>query len=96
MIEACIGLAKHWVKHKGLGVVTDANRAFILLAQHGEWIEQKLDWHRIIGMRNALVHDCLNIDQRIILDAIKQRRYQDLHNFAEQAFSKPDLISDTD
>ena len=32
LIEACIGLAKHWVKHKNLGVVTDANRAFVLLA----------------------------------------------------------------
>jgi len=93
LIEACIGLAKHWVKHKGLGVVTDASRAFVLLAQHGEWTEQKLDWHRIIGMRNALVHDYLNIDQRIILDVIQQRRYQDLKDFAEHALSVLDPTS---
>ena len=96
LIEACIGLAKHWVKHKRSGVVTDANRAFVLLAQHGEWTEQTLDWHRIICMRNALVHDYLNIDQRIILDVIKQRRYQDPQNFAEQALSKLEITSDTD
>jgi uncharacterized protein YutE (UPF0331/DUF86 family) len=46
-------------------------------------------------MRNALVHDYLNIDQRIILDVIHQRRYQDLKDFAEQALSKLELTSDT-
>lgn len=62
LIEACIGVAKHWVKHQGLGIATDANRAFVLLEQNEQWASKELDWRKIIGMRNALVHDYLNID----------------------------------
>jgi uncharacterized protein YutE (UPF0331/DUF86 family) len=62
LIVACIGISKHWVKHLGLGIASDANRAFILLDQSGQWINKELDWRKIIGLRKLLVHDYLNID----------------------------------
>ncbi len=63
LIEACIGISKHWVKQQGLGIASDANRAFILLDQSGQWTNKELDWRKIIGLRNALVHGYLSIDQ---------------------------------
>jgi uncharacterized protein YutE (UPF0331/DUF86 family) len=85
LIESCIGLAKHWVKAKGLGLVTDANRAFVLLEQYGEINTGALNWRKIIGMRNALVHDYLNLDTEVLLDIIQQKRYQDLDGFSRLA-----------
>lgn len=83
LIEACIGVAKHWVKHKGLGIAHDAYASFVLLEQNGEYTSQELSWRKIIGMRNALVHDYLNIDTDIILDVIRQQRYKQLVNFVD-------------
>jgi uncharacterized protein YutE (UPF0331/DUF86 family) len=82
LIEACIGISKHWVKHQGLGIASDANSAFILLDQSGQWTNKELDWRKIIGLRNALVHDYLNIDQQVILDVVNKRRYKALAEFA--------------
>lgn len=87
LIEACIGVAKHWVKHQGLGVVSDAYRAFVLLEQNGQLPDSPIEWRKIIGMRNALVHDYLNIDPRVILDVIVQERYKQLASFAMQGLT---------
>jgi len=97
LIEACIGIAKHWVKHQGLGIATDANRAFVLLEQSGQWTDKELDWRKIIGMRNALVHDYLNIDQQVILDVVNNRRFKELAEFAFKGLSVlslPDFKTD--
>ena len=94
LIEACIGVAKHWVKHQGLGIASDANRAFVLLEQSGQWTSKELDWRKIIGMRNALVHDYLNIDQQVILDVVNNGRYKVLADFAfkgVKVLSSPDF-----
>ena len=94
LIEACIGIAKHWVKHQGLGIASDANRAFVLLEQSGQWTSKELDWRKIIGMRNALVHDYLNIDQQVILDVVNNGRYKVLADFAfkgVKVLSSPDF-----
>jgi uncharacterized protein YutE (UPF0331/DUF86 family) len=85
LIKSCIGLAKHWVKAKGLGLVTDANRAFVLLEQYGEINTSALNWREIIGMRNALLHDYLNLDTGVLSDIIQQKRYQDLDGFSRWA-----------
>jgi uncharacterized protein YutE (UPF0331/DUF86 family) len=97
LIEACIGISKHWVKHQGLGIASDANRAFILLDQSGQWTNKELDWRKIIGLRNALVHDYLNIDQQVILDVVNKRRYKALAGFAFKGLkvlSSPDFKTD--
>jgi uncharacterized protein YutE (UPF0331/DUF86 family) len=36
-------------------------------------------------MRNALVHDYLNLDTEVLLDIIQQKRYQDLDEFSRLA-----------
>jgi uncharacterized protein YutE (UPF0331/DUF86 family) len=97
LIEACIGISKHWVKHQGLGIASDANRAFILLEQSGQWTNKELDWRKIIGLRNALVHGYLNIDQHVILDVVNKRHYKALAEFAFKglkALSLPDFKTD--
>ena len=72
-IEACIGVAKHWAKALASHTPQDAYQAFEILAQRGELSPDTLiGWRKIIGLRNALVHDYLNIDPEIIRSVIAQ------------------------
>lgn len=80
LIEACIGTAKQAIKSKGQVVPSDARQAFDLLLQQGE-DAGKLEWPKVIGMRNALVHDYLNIESARIMDVINGRLHHDLFAF---------------
>ncbi|MGY4107665.1 type VII toxin-antitoxin system HepT family RNase toxin [Aeromonas encheleia] len=84
-IEACIGVAKHWAKALAGHTPQDAYQAFEILAQRGELSPDTLSgWRKIIGLRNALVHDYLNIDPEIIRSVIAQGYSNQLFTFTEQ------------
>ncbi|MDH0309420.1 type VII toxin-antitoxin system HepT family RNase toxin [Aeromonas caviae] len=84
-IEACIGVAKHWAKALASHTPQDAYQAFEILAQRGELSPDTLiGWRKIIGLRNALVHDYLNIDPEIIRSVIAQGYSGQLFTFADQ------------
>ncbi|MGE6134618.1 type VII toxin-antitoxin system HepT family RNase toxin [Aeromonas salmonicida] len=84
-IEACIGVAKHWAKALASHTPQDAYQAFEILAQRGELSPDTLiGWRKIIGLRNALMHDYLNIDPEIIRSVIAQGYSDQLFTFAEQ------------
>lgn len=86
--ELCIGLAKHWVKHLQGQSSNEAYQSFNMLMEHGVITTQELStWKKIIGMRNGLVHDYLNVDPLIIQTIIKNQNYQELANFAVKAIS---------
>ncbi|WP_265437234.1 DUF86 domain-containing protein [Aeromonas media] len=62
-----------------------AYQAFEILAQRGEPSPDTLiGWRKLIGLRNALVHDYLNIDPDIIRNVIAQGYSYQLFTFAEQ------------
>ncbi len=42
-------------------------------------------WNKVIGMRNALVHDYLDIDEALIVGVLKNNTYVVIFEFAEQA-----------
>lgn len=81
LTEACIGIAKQTLKALGKEVPSDARQAFSKLRMAG-LDPTDADWNRIIGMRNALVHDYLNLDRERVLDVIRHDHYQVLLAFA--------------
>lgn len=84
-IEACIGIAKHWAKALAGYSPQDAYQAFEILCQRGAQPADELnDWRKVIGLRNALVHDYLNIDHEIIRSVISQGYSDRLFVFAER------------
>lgn len=40
------------------------------------------EWQRIIGMRNAIVHDYLNLDEKVIKAIVVNQMYLTLKKFA--------------
>ena len=84
--ELCIGLAKHCVKKMQGNSASDAYQTFSLLKEHGLITSDELmQWKKIIGMRNGLVHDYLNIDLLILEHIIKQKQYLQLDEFSSKA-----------
>jgi uncharacterized protein YutE (UPF0331/DUF86 family) len=85
LIEACIGISKHWLKFLSKTVPNDAYKTFELLVQYGLLAENELlMWRKIIGLRNALVHDYLNLDRAIITTVLHEKHYQQLAVFIQK------------
>lgn len=88
-IEVAIGVAKHWVKTTKGATPQDAYQSFELLSQQGAIsLEQLTNWRKVIGLRNALVHDYLNIDPSIVRSVISNRYYQDIYSFIETGLTE--------
>lgn len=86
LIEACIGVSKHWLKFSGKSVPNEAYQAFELLVRFGLLPESELPtWKKIIGLRNALVHDYLNLDRAIVLSIVREKHYFQLVQFIRHA-----------
>ena len=87
LIEACIGIAKHWCYGVSKVAPADAYTAFERLSQHGIESINNVEWRKIIGMRNALVHDYLNIEPEIIKVVIKKSTYSTLFDFTDNGLN---------
>lgn len=70
-VENAIGKAKRWLKARGLVVPVSAYDAFAALAQAGLIPAQDLaQWNALVGLRNRIVHDYMNLDLALIEDMI--------------------------
>lgn len=85
LIEACVGMAKQWLKHQKKVVPSDAYQALQKLVDYKMLVPDSLEkWQKIIGMRNAIVHDYLNLDARILKSVVVGGRYKEFPEFIEQ------------
>ena len=83
LAEACIGIAKQTLKSLGKHTPPEARQVFSKLKAEGQDHSQ-IPWNQVVGMRNALVHDYLNIDRERIIDIIRQGHYLALIRFAQE------------
>ncbi len=73
IIEAMDDIGNHLVADLELGVVDAAADIPRLLHEHGH-VDEALQetWVRMIGFRNILVHDYLDIDRGIVYDVLQK------------------------
>ena len=80
-IEAINDMGNHIVADEALGVVNQYKDIPYILCQHKRIdAKQKEIWIRMIGFRNALVHDYTDIDLKIVYDTLQNNR-EDLRSF---------------
>lgn len=85
LIESAISLVKQWIKSKNEPVPSDAYQGFTKLYQKGLITQEKLDeWKKIIGLRNVIVHDYLKLDHSILLQVLKNQRYEIVYQLLEK------------
>ncbi len=75
-IESFIGMARYFVQHKYQLSVSQSREAIDELKSRGDLsLEQHQELLKIIGFRNVLVHDYLEINDGIVQAVIKNRLY---------------------
>jgi uncharacterized protein YutE (UPF0331/DUF86 family) len=82
LIGNAIGKAKQLLKTRGEEVPISAYDAFASLARIGCINQEKLpEWHGIVGLRNRIVHDYMNVDIDTGLTLVQQGRHTFLIDF---------------
>lgn len=86
-LEALTDMGSHVIADLNLGVVNWRSDIPVLLEEHGAIDAALRDrWIRMIGFRNVLVHDYLDIDRNIVYDVL-QRNLEDLEAL-KRAFAR--------
>ena len=84
--EAAIGISKHWVKLIYGSAPSAAKDNFAYLAKANAITPEVSQlWKSIVGTRNILVHDYLDIDKDKIIKILVNKHYLSIFEFAENA-----------
>lgn len=77
LIENAIGKAKQLLKAQDEAVPVSAYDAFAALARRGIIPQDQLPaWNAIIGLRNRIVHDYMNIDMQRVQELVAMGRHE--------------------
>ena len=73
-LEALQDLGNHVIADLELGIVNRSRDIPEIIADQG-WIDETMKdtWIRMIGFRNILVHDYLEVDHRIVYEVLQNR-----------------------
>ncbi len=73
-INMMIDLATHIVVDNKMGAPNNLAEAFVILYKENYITEESLKIYRnMVGLRNLLAHEYINIDKKIIYDVMKNR-----------------------
>ena len=90
LAENAIGKAKHTVKACNAPVPVSAYDAFSSLRQLGKLGGGSIEeWNSIIGLRNRIVHDYMNVDMTFVLGLVRDQRYRIVTEFLLQPITVP-------
>lgn len=82
LVENAIGKAKRMLRSVDEPVPESAHDAFAALARVGLLAPDELPaWNAVIGMRNRIVHDYMNIDMDIVLELVRNGRERFVASF---------------
>ncbi len=82
LAENAIGKAKQTLKVNGKQVPVSAYDSFTALADLGVVNNSELiTWNAIIGLRNRIVHDYMNIDVSQVIELVRKEQYRFITDF---------------
>lgn len=90
LAENAIGKAKQLLKARKEPVPVSGYDAFAALALNGTIAAAELPrWNAVLGLRNRIVHDYMNIDVEQVLKLVRDHEYQFVVDFLQREFSIP-------
>ncbi len=88
LIEAGIGVAKRLVKKHNKAVAVGAYENFQKLFDLKLISQSELQkWEPIVGLRNILVHDYLNVDRNVLRAILEKKEYHLIEDFMKKHIS---------
>ncbi len=82
LIENAIGKAKQALRAAGVEVPVSAYDAYAALVRRQLILPLDLpQWNAVVGLRNRIVHDYMNVDMPQIADIVRSGRYQFVLDF---------------
>lgn len=73
-IEATLDAGNHVIADEQLGVVNQYSDIPDILAEQGYLdVDLRDTWFKMIGFRNTLIHEYVDIDRRIVYDVLQHR-----------------------
>jgi uncharacterized protein YutE (UPF0331/DUF86 family) len=91
LVENAIGKAKHLIKASGAPVPVSAHDALAALEPLGLLGSASVaEWNAVIGLRNRIVHDYMNIDMALVLGLVRNHRYHFIVEFLRRPITKAD------
>lgn len=89
LIENAIGKAKHLLKSEGQDVPISAYDSFKALVDRNHIPSDQLpQWNVVIGLRNRIVHDYMNIDIGKVIGIVKDNKIQFVIDFLCRPFDQ--------
>jgi len=86
--ENAIGKARHWLKANNDSTTVSAYDVFeALKAIDVIGLEELNQWKKVIGLRNAIVHEYMKIDIELVLTVVKNKQYEFILQFLNRPFS---------
>lgn len=84
MVEMAIGCSKHVLKSRGRPVPSEARAAIERVYEMLGILDPPAEVLRgAVGMRNAIIHDYLNLDWGLVEEILKSRKYRLLPRYLD-------------
>lgn len=94
LVEMAVGCSKHVLKARGRPVPSEARTAVERVYEMLGITDPPADVLRgAVGMRNAIIHDYLNLDWGLVQEVLRTRRYTMIARYIEATSAA--LVSDT-
>ena len=82
LVEAAIGCSKHFLKSHNKPVPSEARASIERVYEILAITAPSIDIMRgAVGMRNAIIHDYLNLDWQRVETVLKEKKYHEIKNF---------------
>lgn len=82
LVETAIGCSKHFLKSKGKPVPSEARASIERVYEILSILKPDINQMRgAVGMRNAIIHDYLNLDWKKLEIILKENKYKNVNDY---------------